>query len=140
MRFIKKAGLEDLDQINLFLQEMNLFQLDEFSFCQSYRNIYLFVENDINVAFICFVILKYEMQLEAIYVDPIYREKGIGLELIEKMIEDGRSCDSESIFLEVRASNEVAFNLYRKCGFTEIDRRKKYYGMEDGIVMKKEMR
>ena len=34
-------------------------------------------------------------------------------------------------------SNNAAINLYKKCGFVEINRRKKYYGDEDAIVMKK---
>ena len=39
--------------------------------------------------------------------------------------------------LEVRASNEPAKNLYKKLGFQEIGRRKRYYAdnNEDALVM-----
>ena len=139
MKF-EEADMEDLEQINLFLKEINLFQLDEFSFCQSYRKIYVLKENNTVVAFICFIVLSFEIELEAIYVNPSVRRKRIGFELIKKMVEDAGLCACESIFLEVRASNEAAFNLYRKYQFIEINRRKNYYGKEDGIVMKKELR
>ena len=42
-----------------------------------------------------------------------------------------------NITLEVRLSNEVARNLYKKFGFREVALRKYYYGDEDGILMEK---
>ena len=46
----------------------------------------------------------------------------------------------EKIFLEVRASNTPARNLYIQNGYNEISIRKKYYSdNEDAIVMAKEI-
>ena len=39
------------------------------------------------------------------------------------------------VFLEVRVSNDVARELYKKFGFREAFIRKNYYGDEDAIVM-----
>ena len=44
-----------------------------------------------------------------------------------------------NITLEVRISNEVARNLYKKFGFREVALRKFYYGDEDGILMEKQV-
>ncbi|OGF97201.1 MAG: hypothetical protein A2Z06_01255 [Candidatus Glassbacteria bacterium RBG_16_58_8] len=43
---------------------------------------------------------------------------------------------ARSLFLEVRVSNTVAQQLYRKAGFKEISRRGRYYSdpAEDAIV------
>ena len=42
-----------------------------------------------------------------------------------------------NITLEVRISNEIARNMYKKFGFREVALRKFYYGDEDGILMEK---
>ena len=44
-----------------------------------------------------------------------------------------------NITLEVRISNEIARNLYKKFGFREVSLRKYYYGDEDGILMEKQV-
>jgi len=49
--------------------------------------------------------------------------------------------DADSIFLEVRASNTVALNLYEQEGFNRLGLRKAYYpsneGREDALVFAK---
>ena len=51
---------------------------------------------------------------------------------------------SKKIFLEVRISNEVAIDLYKKMGFKEIGLRRNYYrlreGREDAILMSKTLK
>ena len=44
-----------------------------------------------------------------------------------------------NITLEVRISNEIARNLYKEFGFREVALRKFYYGLEDGILMEKQV-
>ena len=46
---------------------------------------------------------------------------------------------AEKIMLEVRESNISAIKLYEKNGFIEINRRKKYYGNEDAIIMERNL-
>ena len=45
--------------------------------------------------------------------------------------------NAEKVLLEVRESNISAINLYSKCGFKEINRRKNYYDGEDAIIMER---
>ena len=45
----------------------------------------------------------------------------------------------ENITLEVRISNEIARNLYKKFGFREVALRHFYYGDEDGVLMEKQV-
>ena len=47
--------------------------------------------------------------------------------------------ESIRITLEVRMSNEIAINLYKKFGFREVAIRRYYYGDEDGILMEKQV-
>jgi ribosomal-protein-alanine N-acetyltransferase len=43
-----------------------------------------------------------------------------------------RRGDAKRIFLEVAEDNEAALALYRKLGFQEVGRRKRYYARRDG--------
>ena len=47
--------------------------------------------------------------------------------------------DLEYILLEVNEKNDSAINLYKKIGFYLINIRKKYYGNEDALIMRKEV-
>lgn len=67
-----------------------------------------------------------------IVVNPIYRKKGIGSELLEYLI---RNTEYERILLEVRCDNSNAIKLYKKYNFKIINIRKKYYNNIDAYVM-----
>ncbi|WP_034832305.1 ribosomal protein S18-alanine N-acetyltransferase [Endozoicomonas numazuensis] len=66
--------------------------------------------------------------------------KGYGSAMLQHLIESSVE-KAETLFLEVRESNEKAFNLYLNAGFSEIGRRNNYYPSgkdhksEDAIVM-----
>ena len=52
----------------------------------------------------------------------------------ELAIETGK----DNISLEVNEKNYAAISLYKKAGFEDVGRRKKYYnGMDDAIIMTK---
>ena len=63
-----------------------------------------------------------------------YRNKGIAQELLDKI-------KTKDIFLEVRESNQVAINFYKKNKFNQISIRKNYYSEpnENAIIMKLEV-
>jgi ribosomal-protein-alanine N-acetyltransferase len=82
--------------------------------------------------YICFSRVLDEVHIENIAVEPEWRGKGIGFQLLKFAIESNKNCD---FFLEVRPSNHPAITLYRKLGFIMIGRRKRYYGDEDAIIM-----
>ena len=50
-------------------------------------------------------------------VDPDFRNKGYGNELLEHLLDYARSVGIARVFLEVRPSNEAAIRLYERAGF-----------------------
>ena len=89
-------------------------------------------------------VLKYSliydrMEIDNIEVDPTHRGKGIGTKLMSYLVSLAIEKRVVNITLEVRISNEVARNLYKKFGFREVALRKFYYGDEDGILMEKQV-
>ena len=67
--------------------------------------------------------------------------QGIGRRLLASTIKECRQKYVQSLFLEVRASNERAIGLYEGYGFTRIGLRKRYYTnpAEDALIMKLEL-
>lgn len=137
---IRGGVANDLKMINLFLNDMHMLPYNNKSFFENYRFSFLIEEESELIGFIIFTILVEEAELEAIYVVPKKRGKGYGNILIEKLLEVCTHRDCKKIFLEVREYNEEAINLYRKYNFSHVNRRLKYYGNEDGLVMCKELR
>lgn len=78
-----------------------------------------------------------EAELMNLAVDPSRRSRGIGRQLLQHFIEAMGGTQRTTIFLEVRASNDAALDLYLLAGFEALDRRKAYYSKptEDAIVM-----
>jgi [ribosomal protein S18]-alanine N-acetyltransferase len=75
--------------------------------------------------------------VQTIAVAEHARRGGLGRVLMTQMIAEARSRGAEEVFLEVRADNESAQNLYRSLGFEQIAVRKGYYkGGVDAIVMR----
>lgn len=66
-----------------------------------------------------------------------YRGFGLGELLLISAIEQAIEMESRVVTLEVRVSNYVAQNLYKKYGFTERGTRKGYYSdnREDALIM-----
>lgn len=79
-----------------------------------------------------------ETEIFNVAVSPEYRRKGIGKKLIERFIEASREKETDVIFLEVRASNLPAINLYEGAGFVFCGIRKDYYDdpKENAILMR----
>lgn len=82
---------------------------------------------------------------------PQFRRQGLALILLEFLdtinanfpgAGDYLSCQERFLLLEVNAGNAAALALYRRHGFTELDRRRAYYAAandarEDAIVLRK---
>ena len=71
-----------------------------------------------------------EVHLSTIAVHPAWRGKGLGELLLITTIERALDLGAQTISLEVRASNRVAQNLYRKFGFRFTGVHQTYY--QDG--------
>ena len=78
-----------------------------------------------------------ECHVHTIATHPDWRRKGVGEKLLLAMLDQSRNLGALMATLEVRASNGAAIELYRKHGFEEVGRRKKYYrdNGEDAILM-----
>lgn len=71
----------------------------------------------------------------SVAVSKEHRRKGIGKKLLENAVKDSRA---DSIYLEVNEQNIPAIALYASCGFDKISERKKYYGDDAALVMRRE--
>lgn len=65
------------------------------------------------------------------------RGKGIGLQMLLKLLEEGIAMGVEAFTLEVRKSNASAIHLYEKLGFVTEGIRKNFYEepAEDALIM-----
>ena len=74
-----------------------------------------------------------------VVIDKSKRNNGLGKKLLQAAIFDCKKSNCVNITLEVRLSNEIARNLYKKYGFREVALRHFYYGDEDGVLMEKQV-
>jgi ribosomal-protein-alanine N-acetyltransferase len=89
------------------------------------------------VGYCGFWIAAQEAHVSTIAVDPKHRGRGIGQLLLVTAIEKALDLNATLVSLEVRVSNFVAQNLYRKYGFAVVGRRPRYYSdnREDALIM-----
>lgn len=81
-----------------------------------------------------------ETHISTIAVHPDWRGKGLGELLLLTALEKGLELGAHVVSLEVRASNQVAQNLYRKYGFRFASVHRGYYrDGEDAWLMKTEV-
>ncbi|WP_299324285.1 ribosomal protein S18-alanine N-acetyltransferase [Parasphingopyxis sp.] len=72
-----------------------------------------------------------EAELLLIAVQPEYRGKGIGRNMLKEVARTARARGAARLHLEVRDGNAAA-DLYSAIGFEQIGRRKNYYSGRDG--------
>lgn len=65
------------------------------------------------------------------------RGKGIGKQMLLRLLEEGRKMGAEAFTLEVRVSNAPAIHLYESLGFVSEGIRKNFYEepTEDALIM-----
>lgn len=82
-----------------------------------------------------------QSDIQTIAVSPELRGLGYGRKLMQALLDIARQLEATQVFLEVRADNPVAQNLYESLGFKVIDRRKNYYQPDgvDALVMELEL-
>lgn len=82
-----------------------------------------------------------EAEIYRIAVRPDMRRKGLGRSLLGEVERLLQELGCESIFLEVRDTNEAAVSLYSSEGFREIYRRRAYYRdpVCDALIMEKKL-
>ena len=100
------------------------------------RRIEYFID-DTSVGFLEYSLIYDRMEIDNLEVNENMRRQGIATKLMAHIVSIAIEYKVVNITLEVRVSNEIARNLYKKFGFREVALRKYYYGDEDGILMEK---
>ena len=79
-----------------------------------------------------------EAHVATLATHPNFRRRGIARKLLSYALQHLINEGAQSSFLEVRASNIAAQEMYRKFGYEESSRRRRYYkdNDEDAILMK----
>lgn len=71
-----------------------------------------------------------------IATSPTARRRGVGRALLTGLLEEAARRGCQRVLLEVAADNAAALALYRRQGFTGLDRRPRYYpGDVDALVL-----
>ncbi len=138
---IRKMRVEDLERV---------LEIERISFSNPWsRNAFLYeIESDVSypwviemdnkiVGYSIHWLILDEAHLSNIAVDPLFRRRGIGKFLLEKIIESVKKMGARFLTLEVRVSNTNAISLYTKMNFKVVGIRKNYYTnpVEDAFIM-----
>jgi ribosomal-protein-alanine N-acetyltransferase len=73
-----------------------------------------------------------EAEILSVGVAPRWQRQGIGRMLVQGLCRAARMGGAKRVFLEVAVDNTPALALYRALGFSEVGRRKAYYGSPGG--------
>lgn len=89
------------------------------------------------VAYGGYWLLGEDAHIVSIAVNPHWRRRGLAEWLMLELIETAWGQGAELVTLEMRVNNHAAGALYRKLGFQEVGRRKRYYRdtNEDAILL-----
>lgn len=79
------------------------------------------------VGYIGSMLVLDEASINNFAVLPSFKKRGIGTALMRQLLVCCKERDIQTVFLEVRVSNEAAISLYRKFGFEKVAFRKEYY-------------
>lgn len=104
---------------------------------------YYCVQLKVNQVVVVYAVLSAaagEAHILNVCVNVAFRRQGYGKLAVEHLLDVAKHNHVDTVFLEVRPSNDKAINLYDSLGFLEIGQRKGYYpkkegGREDALVM-----
>ena len=141
---IQEMNMFDYEQIKDILQ----IEFDEFwtpsvlkSELESKNSKYVVAKlrNEI-IGFAGIIISPVNAEITNIVVRKDFRRKGVGGNLLNKLIEMSKENGKDAISLEVNEKNECAIDLYKKNNFEILGKRKKYYNnQDDAIIMTKKI-
>lgn len=97
---------------------------------------YLLVEDGNGVAgYAGLILIADEAHVTTIAVDESRRGMKIGTRLMLELVEGAVAGGVSHLTLEVRVSNVIAQDLYRRFGMAPVGVRKNYYQNEDALIM-----
>jgi ribosomal-protein-alanine N-acetyltransferase len=138
---IRKMNPDDVGRVRKIEEAVFSLPWSEKSFadaCTNPNNVYLVCEYDGEIAGYCGMwTVMGEGNITNMAVSVDFRRRGIGESLMRALHEEGSRMGVDTFFLEVRESNASAISLYKKMGYTEAGKRKRFYEkpVEDAIVM-----
>ncbi len=85
---------------------------------------------------VCWVVAD-ELHILDLATAAAWRRSAIGRRLVLAALREGRNRGARRAFLEVRASNRAALDLYEGLGFVRVMVREEYYDLpvEDAVIM-----
>ncbi|MEQ2026802.1 ribosomal protein S18-alanine N-acetyltransferase [Xenorhabdus szentirmaii] len=123
-------------------QASHAFPWSEKTFYTNQGERYFNYKMTLNGRIIGFAIMQYVMDEATLFniaIHPEHQSKGYGKELLTHLIDVLPEKQINTLWLEVRRSNQPAIRLYESLGFNEVSIRKNYYptatGKEDAIIM-----
>ncbi|PHM37433.1 ribosomal-protein-S18-alanine acetyltransferase [Xenorhabdus mauleonii] len=123
-------------------QASHAFPWSEKTFYSNQGERYLNYKMTLNDQIIGFAITQYVMDEATLFniaIHPEYQSRGYGRTLLSYLIDILPEKQINTLWLEVRRSNQSAIHLYENLGFNEVSIRKNYYptagGKEDAIIM-----
>ena len=147
---IKFRAMTSLDLVPASVIEKEVYQKASWSigqfkeeFAKAPKNAqYLVAEHDGElVAYAGIFFVSDVADIHTITVSEKYRRKGIGRELLKRLIDWARVKQAMAIMLEMRLGNDQARPLYESFGFSEVSKRENYYGPGlTAVVMRKELK
>jgi ribosomal-protein-alanine N-acetyltransferase len=93
------------------------------------------LEGDALWALACGWLIVDELHITAVAVDPRRRRLGLGRQMLETLLLQGRALGAERATLEVASSNRAARGLYAALGFREAGIRRGYYRNGDDALI-----
>ncbi|MFL5619820.1 MAG: ribosomal protein S18-alanine N-acetyltransferase [Gemmatimonadaceae bacterium] len=93
------------------------------------------------LGYVVAVVVGLEAEIADLAVAPEARRLGIGRALLERALAELREAAVQTVYLEVRESNQAARTLYESNGFESVGRRRGYYRspVEDALVLRREI-
>lgn len=133
IRLINDDDFKEVYKLGILVNEnfSSLFDLNQINKLE-YSYIYVYEQDGVIFGFVHFEKMYETVDIINIVVNPLYRHQHVGTDLLKYIIDNFKF---EHIMLEVDEKNANAINLYKKFDFKEINRRKKYYGENDAIIM-----
>ena len=99
------------------------------------NRIYLAADEEGVVGFVGAMLVADEAHVTNLLVDPAWRRRGIGFELVRSLIEAAVEAGARHLTLEVRSRNEAARALYARVGLAPVGVRQGYYGDDDALIL-----
>jgi ribosomal-protein-alanine N-acetyltransferase len=134
--------IADVDAVLSVEQAVQVYPWSRGNFTDALDSAYLCFVEEITGEIAAYAVLMpgvEEAELLNIGVAASHQRQGLGGAMLSALCKVAKDRQLYRLFLEVRASNLAALNLYRRAGFEQVGVRRGYYrdaeGSEDALVM-----